>query len=68
MGSAAFLLVYAAVNIGHMRIRSKTGAKAWLLVVSVITCLALFVVLSVKMIRSDPSSAIALAVTLSSAA
>lgn len=64
MGSAAFLLVYAAVNIGHLRIRSKTGAKAWLLVVSVITCLALFVVLSVKMIRSDPSSAIALAVTL----
>jgi amino acid transporter len=64
MGSAAFLLVYAAVNVGHLRIRSKTGAKAWLLVVSVITCLALFVVLSVKMIRSDPSSAIALAVTL----
>jgi amino acid transporter len=64
MGSAAFLLVYSAVNIGHLRIRSKTGAKAWLIVISVVTCLALFVALAVNMIRTDPSSMIALVATL----
>src|SRR5664280_129240 len=45
MGSAAFLLVYAAVNIGHLRIRDQTGAKAWLVMSSAVTCLALLVVL-----------------------
>ena len=34
MGSAGFLLVYAAVSIGHMRIREQTGAKAWPVVAS----------------------------------
>ena len=45
MGSAGFLLVYSAVNIGHMRVREQTGAKAWPVVASAVTCLFLFVVL-----------------------
>ena len=28
MGSAAFLLVYAAVNAGHLRVLEQTGANA----------------------------------------
>lgn len=64
MGSAAFLLVYSAVNLGHLRIRPKTGAKAWPIVVSVVTCLALFIALSVHMVRTDPSSMVALIATL----
>lgn len=64
MGSAAFLLVYSAVNIGHMRIRKKTGAKAWLLVASATTCFSLFIVLVYHMITTELTSAIALGVTL----
>jgi amino acid transporter len=64
MGSAGFLLVYSAVNIGHMRIRNQTGAKAWPVVASAVTCLSLFVVLVYHMIATAPTSAIALGVTL----
>ncbi len=64
MGSAGFLFVYLAVNIGHMRIRNQTGAKAWPVVASAVTCLSLFVVLVCHMIATAPTSAIALAVTL----
>ena len=64
MGSAGFLLVYSAVNLGHLRIRSRTGAKAWPIVLSIITCLTLFVFLFVNMCTSAPSSAIALVITM----
>ena len=64
MGSAAFLLVYSAVNIGHMRIRKQTGAKAWPVMASALTCFSLFVVLVYHMITTAPTSAIALGVTL----
>lgn len=64
MGSAGFLLIYAAVGIGHLRIRRQTGATAWPVVVSVITCVVLFVILFSHMIRSSPTSAIAMAATL----
>ena len=64
MGSAGFLLVYSAVNIGHVKIREQTGAKAWPVVASALTCLSLFVVLFQHMISAAPTSAIALGVTL----
>jgi len=64
MGSAGFLLVYSAVNVGHLRIRKQTGAKAWPVVASAVTCLSLFVVLVYHMIATAPTSAIALGVTL----
>jgi hypothetical protein len=56
--------VYAAVSIGHLRIRDQTGAKAWPVVASVVTCLSLFAVLFYNMVGTAPSSAIALGVTL----
>jgi amino acid transporter len=64
MGSAGFLLVYSAVNIGHVRIREQTGAKAWPVVASALSCLSLFVVLLHHMISAAPNSAVALGVTL----
>ncbi len=64
MGSAAFLLVYSAVNIGHIRIRDQTGAKAWPVMSSAVTCVSLFLVLLYHMITTAPTSAIALGVTL----
>jgi amino acid transporter len=64
MGSAAFLLVYSAVNIGHIRIRAQTGAKAWPVIASAVTCLSLFGVVLYHMIDTAPTSAIALGLTL----
>ena len=64
MGSAGFLLVYAAVAIGHLRIRAQTGAKAWPIVASAATCVSLFAVLLYHMITTAPTSAIGLGVTL----
>ena len=64
MGSAGFLIVYAAVGVGHLRIRSQTGAKAWPIIASVVTCIALVAVLFAHMVRTAPASAVALAVTL----
>ena len=64
MGSAAFLLVYSAVNIGHIRVRAQTGAKAWPVIASAAACLSLFGVLVDHMIATAPKSAIALVVTL----
>lgn len=54
----------AAVSIGHLRIRVRSGAKAWPVVASVITCLTLFAVLFYNMAVTAPSSAIALGATL----
>ena len=64
MGSAGFLLVYSAVNLGHLRIRKQTGAKAWPIVLSIASCLLLFAFLFVNMCTSAPSSAIALVITM----
>ena len=53
MGSAAFLLVYASVNAGHLRIHRETGARPAIIRLSLITCLAMFALL---MTTSSPSS------------
>jgi len=64
MGSAGFLLVYSAVGVGHLRIRSETGARRWPIIVSIVLCMTLFVILFAEMVRVAPTSAIALAVAL----
>ena len=51
MGSAAFLLVYAAVNAGHLRVLKQTGANAIIVWLSLLTCLAMF-----AMLASTPTS------------
>jgi len=56
MGSGAFLLVYAAVNAGHLRILEQTGAKGWLVAISLVLCLVMFVILEVYTYRSAPEA------------
>ena len=56
MGSAAFLLVYAAVNAGHLRVLKQTGANAAIVWLSLITCLAMFVMLSIYTWRQQPAA------------
>ncbi|WP_439543090.1 APC family permease [Hyphomicrobium sp.] len=62
MGSAAFLLVYAAVNAGHLRVLDATGANAALVWMSLITCLAMFVILGVYIYQQQPAALVALGI------
>src|SRR5215207_10636686 len=62
MGSAAFLLVYAAVNAGHLRVLSQTGANAIIVWLSLATCLAMFAVLGVYTWQEQPVAIAALVV------
>lgn len=50
MASLAFLLVYAMVNLGHLRIAGQTGAKRWIMICSVVLNLALFALLFIQTI------------------
>ena len=50
MASLAFLLVYAMINLGHLRIAGQTGAKRWILICSVVLNLALFALLFIQTI------------------
>ena len=60
MGSAAFLLIYAAVNAGHLRVLRATGASAVIVWLSLLACLAMFVVLGVYIYREQPAALLAL--------
>jgi amino acid transporter len=54
MGSGAFLLIYAAVNAGHLRLTKETGANPSLVWLSIFACLAMFAVLSVYIYHTAP--------------
>lgn len=56
MTSLAFLLVYAAVSAGHLRVRSATGARAWPLVLAIILNALLFVMLIGEALVTGPST------------
>lgn len=60
MGSAAFLLLYAAVNGGHLRILKQTGANPVIVWLSLLTCLAMFCILAVYTYQKEPAAIIAL--------
>ena len=60
MGSAAFLLIYAAVNAGHLRVRDQTGASAIVVWLSLLTCLAMFAILCVYTYQEQPRAIAAL--------
>lgn len=64
MGSSAFLLIYSANGIAHLRVRNTTGAKAWLIVAGTVMTMCLFVLTSIYMVMNEPSGGIALAVIL----
>jgi len=56
MGSAAFLLVYATVNAGHLLVLKQTGASAAIVWLSLITCLAMFAVLATYTWQQQPAA------------
>ena len=60
MGSAAFLLVYGAVNAGHLRLLKETGANAVIVWLSILTCFAMFAILAVYTWKQQPAAMVAL--------
>ena len=62
MGSAAFLLVYAAVNAGHVRVLDQTGASAIIVWLSLVTCLVMFAILGVYTYQQQPAAIAALVI------
>jgi amino acid transporter len=62
MGSAAFLLIYAAVNAGHLNVLEQTGANAVIVWLSLLTCLGMFVVLGTYTYQQQPAALVALVI------
>jgi amino acid transporter len=62
MGSAAFLLVYAAVNAGHLRVLKQTGANVIIVWLSLLACLAMFAILGVYTYQQQPAAITALVI------
>jgi amino acid transporter len=57
MASGAFLIVYAAVNVAHLRITKTTGARPWLIRIAAALTAAMFLVLLVYMVLFAPAIA-----------
>ena len=64
IGSAAALLVFMLVTIGHLRVRSETGANAVVLVVGVLTTALAFLAFVLTTLVDEPASAVTLAAIL----
>jgi amino acid transporter len=62
MGSAAFLLIYAAVNAGHLKVLRETGASAVIVWLSLISCLVMFAILCVYTWQQQPAAIAALVI------
>ncbi len=53
MGSASFLVIYAAVNISHLRLLDKTGARRSVVWASTIGCFVFFGILVRHLVSSN---------------
>jgi amino acid transporter len=56
MASAAFLIVYSAVNAAHLRLLKQTGAKRAIVIASLLACLVMFVLLMIYIIDNAPAA------------
>ena len=57
-------MVFALVTGGHLRIRSDTGARTWLLLLAEVATVAVLVNFVVTTLVHEPGSMIAIAVVL----
>lgn len=64
MASLAFLLVYAVITFGHLRVHQQTGADPRILWCAIAINAALFIALFINTVKTAPASAIALVVVL----
>ena len=56
MGSAGFLVIFAAVNGANLMLARDTGGRPWLAVLGLVACLVALAVLMVEGARQDPKT------------
>jgi amino acid transporter len=64
IGSAVALLVFTLISIGHLRIRSDTGANLWLLLLAIGTAAASLLTFIFTTLIQEPASVVALIIIL----
>jgi amino acid transporter len=64
IGSAVALLVFTLVSVGHMRVRSETGALAWMLVLAIASTVIVLVTFALTTLVDEPGTAVALVLIL----
>ena len=64
IGSAVALMVFTLVSIGHLRIRSDTGANVWVLLLAIGTAGISLLVFVFTTLIQEPASIVALIVIL----
>ncbi len=60
MGSAGFLLIFAAVNAANVRLAGKTGSRRWVSVLGAVLCLTALTSLLWQTARTTPSHVLVL--------
>ena len=60
MGSAAFLLIYAGVNMAHLKLCQKTNANKYIIYLAILGCLFSFAVLTYYELSNNPLTLIVL--------
>jgi len=64
LGSASFLLIYASVNIGHLRLYKETEANRYIIWLSIFGCLISFIILVYYLLKNSPLTLIILSIVL----
>ncbi len=64
MGSAGFLLIFAAVNLANVRLAEKTKSRAWISMVGVVACLGALGMLLWHVIGTSPAKTLTLVAML----
>jgi len=62
MGSAGFLILFAAVNAANVRLRARTKSNAWIPVLGVVVCLLALAALIWQTARTHPANLLVLVV------
>ena len=64
IGSAVALLIFTFVTISHLRVREQTGARAWVLVIGLVTLLATLFSFATTTLVEEPATAVTLVVLI----
>jgi len=64
LGSAAFLIIYGAVNIAHLRLLKETGGNKYIILVSILLNLVAFVLLIYYLAQNSMTTLITLVIVV----
>jgi amino acid transporter len=62
--SASFMLIYLGVILSHIPLAGETGARRWIVVLSLISVLTIFVILIYNQFTSNPSTFLAILLSI----